>query len=434
MSRKIQSVRGMNDILPDQTYHWRHLESSLARICSLYGYEEIRPPLLERTELFKRSIGEATDIVEKEMYTFIDNNGESVTLRPEATASCVRAGVEHGLFHNQQAKLWYLGPMFRHEKPQKGRYRQFHQFGIEAIGWPGPDADAELQMFAARLFEEVGISSVTLEINTLGSPTSRTLFRDDLKEYLHRHEADLDEDSRRRLERNPLRILDSKVETTREILKDAPRLTNYLDEQSLADFNRLGQLLDAAGIAYRVNDRLVRGLDYYTSIVFEWVTDRLGAQGAVCAGGRYDGLIEQLSGRPAPAAGFALGIERLLELMQIEGNTVDAEVADIYLATLGDEAEIIGVSLAETLRNSELKVRNHLGGGNFKKQLKKADQSGARFALIIGEEEVTQQVVTVKDLRYETGQIKVPIDEIGAQLIGMLRANAGNPEYSKFEN
>lgn len=408
----IQSVRGMNDILPDTSGRWRRVENALVGICEAYGYREIRPPLLERTELFKRSIGEQTDIVEKEMYTFTDNNGESVTLRPEATASCVRAGIEHGLLHNKTSKLFYLGPMFRHEKPQKGRYRQFHQFGIEALGWPGPDADAELQMFAARLFKTLGVSSVRLEINTLGSSAGRAAYRDALRAYLERYRADLDEDSRRRLDRNTLRILDSKNERTREILEQAPKLPGFLDDGSRAHFERLCTYLDTAGIVYSVNDRLVRGLDYYTSTVFEWVTDRLGAQGAVCAGGRYDGLVEQLGGRPVPATGFALGIERLLELVALEGRPLDADGCDVYIAALGEPAELAGTRIAESLRSSGLRVISNLGSGNFRKQLKRADASGARYALILGGDEIERRSASVKDLRSDSDQVSVPFEEL----------------------
>ncbi len=416
MTRTIQSVRGMNDILPGNSAAWRHVERVIADTCVAYGYQEIRPPLLERTELFKRSIGEQTDIVEKEMYTFVDNNGESVTLRPEATASCVRAGVEHGLLHNRQAKLWYLGPMFRHEKPQKGRYRQFHQFGIEALGWPGPDADAELQMFAARLFDSLGVRSVKLEINTLGSDGCRAAYRDALHGYLSRYRNDLDEDSQRRLDRNPLRILDSKDEKTRALLTDAPRLADFLDDDAVARFDRLRAYLDTVGIEYHVNDRLVRGLDYYTSIVFEWVTDRLGAQGAVCAGGRYDGLVEQLGGRATPAAGFALGIERLLELVAVEGREIPVDACDVFIASLGDAAELAGARLAESLRSGGVNVLVNLGGGGFKKQLKRADASGARFAVILGDDEVAAQSASVKDLRGDGGQASVSFDDLAAHL------------------
>lgn len=425
MTRTIQSVRGMNDILPDKSAAWRHIERVIADTCVAYGYQEIRPPLLERTELFKRSIGEQTDIVEKEMYTFVDNNGESVTLRPEATASCVRAGVEHGLLHNRQAKLWYLGPMFRHEKPQKGRYRQFHQFGIEALGWPGPDADAELQMFAARLFESLGVRSVRLEINTLGSDGCRVTYRDALHAYLSRFRDDLDEDSRRRLDRNPLRILDSKDENTRAVLSDAPRLADFLDDEAIARFDRLRAYLDTVGIEYHVNDRLVRGLDYYTSIVFEWVTDRLGAQGAVCAGGRYDGLVEQLGGRPTPAAGFALGIERLLELVAIEGRDVPTDGCDVFIASLGDAAELAGARVAESLRADGVNVLANLGGGGFKKQLKRADSSGARFAIIVGDDEVAARAASVKDLRGDSGQVTIAFADLASHLRKALASAPG---------
>lgn len=423
MTKLIQSVRGMNDILPDESGLWRRVESIIADTADAYGYREIRPPLIERTELFKRSIGEETDIVEKEMYTFVDNNGESVTLRPEATASCVRAGLEHGLFHNRQAKLWYLGPMFRHEKPQKGRYRQFHQFGIECIGWPGADADAELQSFAARLFDALSVRSVRLEVNTLGSPACRAAYREALTTYLARYRDDLDEDSRRRLEHNPLRILDSKDERTRGILEEAPRLSGFLDEEARAHFTRLCEYLDAVGIDYAVNDRLVRGLDYYTSTVFEWVTDRLGAQSAVCAGGRYDGLVEQLGGRPTPATGFALGIERLLELVRLEGAADVDERCDVFVATVGEAAELAGARIAESLRSARLRVTVNLGGGNFKKQLRRADASGARYAVIVGEEELARGEASVKDLRSDAPQRSLPFSQLPSGLAGAAAAN-----------
>jgi len=413
----------MNDILPDESGLWRRVESIIADTADAYGYREIRPPLIERTELFKRSIGEETDIVEKEMYTFVDNNGESVTLRPEATASCVRSGLEHGLFHNRQAKLWYLGPMFRHEKPQKGRYRQFHQFGIECIGWPGADADAELQMFAARLFDALSVRSVRLEVNTLGSSACRAAYREALTTYLARYRNDLDEDSRRRLDRNPLRILDSKDEGTRRILEEAPRLSGFLDEEARAHFARLCEYLDTVGIEYSVNDRLVRGLDYYTSTVFEWVTDRLGAQSAVCAGGRYDGLVEQLGGRPTPATGFALGIERLLELVRLEGVANVDEHCDVFIATVGEAAELAGARIAESLRSARLRVTVNFGGGNFKKQLKRADASGARYAVIVGEDELGRGEASVKDLRSDTPQRSLPFSQLPSGLAGAAAAN-----------
>jgi histidyl-tRNA synthetase len=412
----LQSVRGMNDVLPESADIWHFISEQLRSLCNLYGYREIRTPLLERTELFKRTIGEQTDIVEKEMYTFIDNNGESVTLRPEATASCVRASVEHGLVHNKQAKLWYFGPMFRHEKPQKGRYRQFHQFGIEALGWPGPDIDAELLIFASRLWKRLGVQSVKLEINTLGSSESRENYKNALVEYLSQYTAELDEDSQRRLFKNPLRILDSKNTRTREILKDAPNLFDYLDDSSLQQFTRLQAILAKADVQYTVNPGLVRGLDYYTSTVFEWVTDKLGAQSAVLAGGRYDGLVTQLGGKPTPAAGFAMGIERLIELVLLEGPPMQSILPEVYMVTMGDLAELEGIVLAETLRDSGIRVHSHFGGGNFKKQFKKADQSGARYAVVLGETELQQQMATIKDLRTESEQLSVPFQDVAKYL------------------
>ncbi len=416
MASKIQSVRGMNDLLPDQSGIWQFVEGVLRETCDAYGYREIRPPLLERTELFKRSIGEQTDIVEKEMYTFVDNNGESVTLRPEATASCVRAGIEHGLLHNKPAKLWYFGPMFRHEKPQKGRYRQFYQFGIEALGWTGPDADTEILIFAARFWKNLGIKSVKLQINTLGSNKSRAAFRDALVGYLEKHVQELDEDSQRRLHRNPLRVLDSKDENTRKILQGAPMISEYLDSESSQHFELLCTGLENVGIEYEVNPLLVRGLDYYTSTVFEWVTDKLGAQSAVCAGGRYDGLVEQLGGRPTPAAGWAMGIERLIELLYLEGHPVEPNNPDAYVATLGADAELEGVRIAENLRDEGFRVLSNFGGGNFKKQLKRADQSGARFAIILGEDEIANKQVSIKDLRTDIGQSTIDISKLSEYL------------------
>ena len=410
--KSLQSVRGMNDILPESADIWHFIREQLRYVCTLYGYQEISTPLLERTELFKRSIGEQTDIVEKEMYTFTDNNGESVTLRPEATASTVRASIEHGLVHNKQVKLWYFGPMFRHEKPQKGRYRQFHQFGIEALGWPGPDVDAELLIFAARLWKQLGIQSVKLEINTLGSNESRTRYKTALVEYLSQFKSELDEDSQRRLDKNPLRILDSKNTRTREILQNAPDLFSFLDEESLQNFNQLQGFLDKAGVEYTVNPSLVRGLDYYTSTVFEWVTDKLGSQSAVLAGGRYDGLVGQLSGRPTPSAGFAMGIERLIELVLLEGPEVSSVIPQVYVATMGAAAELEGSVLAEQCRDAGIRVVTHFGGGNFKKQFKKADQSGARFVVILGETELEEQIASIKDLRAGTEQITVPFIDV----------------------
>ncbi|WP_404397229.1 histidine--tRNA ligase [Idiomarina loihiensis] len=402
MANTIQAIRGMNDLLPEQSPAWQQVEAVIRRVAASYGYSEIRMPVLESTQLFKRSIGEVTDIVEKEMYTFDDRNGESVTLRPEGTASCVRAGNQHGLLYNQIQRLWYMGPMFRYERPQKGRYRQFHQFGIETFGLESADADAEVILLSARLWREFGLSDqVELQLNSLGSNEARANYRDALKAYLSDYESELDEDSKRRLESNPLRILDSKDEKTQKILEGAPSLSEYWDTESKEHFEQLTARLEAAGISYTLNERLVRGLDYYNRTVFEWVTTALGAQGTVCAGGRYDGLVEQLGGKATPAVGFAMGMERLVLLLQEQGKLTPRRVVDAYLMPLGDEAELNAPRIAEQLRNElpELRLVSHCGGGSMKKQMKKADKSGAQVALIIGADEIDQQQVTVKPLR-----------------------------------
>lgn len=414
--KQIQSVKGMEDLLPDQAPVWQYLESTVADMALRYGYREIRFPILEQTELFKRSIGEVTDIVEKEMYTFDDRNGLSLTLRPEGTASCVRAAEEHGLLYNQMQKLWYTGPMFRYEKPQKGRLRQFHQFGFEAFGMPGPDVDAELLIMLNRLWGELGIAEgLELQVNNLGTSEVRARFREDLVAYLRQHEAHLDEDSRRRLDTNPLRILDSKVESTQALLDGAPSLTDYLSTDSNLHFTQLRALLDAAGVKYQVNPRLVRGLDYYSNTVFEWVTTKLGAQGTVCAGGRYDGLVEQLGGRPTPAVGCGMGLERLvllLEAMQAIPESI-ANVADVYMVAVGD-VQVRALQLAESLRSElpYLRLTTHLGGGSLKSQMKKADKSGAHLALILGENEVARGEVGIKTLRVESEQRQVPAEQL----------------------
>jgi|TARA_R100000655_G_scaffold11898_1_gene27668 histidyl-tRNA synthetase len=392
----------MNDLLPEQSPAWQQVEAVIRRVAASYGYSEIRMPVLESTQLFKRSIGEVTDIVEKEMYTFDDRNGESVTLRPEGTASCVRAGNQHGLLYNQIQRLWYMGPMFRYERPQKGRYRQFHQFGIETFGLESADADAEVILLSARLWREFGIADqVELQLNSLGSNEARTNYRDALKNYLSDYISELDEDSKRRLESNPLRILDSKDENTQKILEGAPSLSEYWDAESKEHFEQLTARLEAAGISYTLNERLVRGLDYYNRTVFEWVTTALGAQGTVCAGGRYDGLVEQLGGKATPAVGFAMGMERLVLLLQEQEKLTPRRVVDAYLMPLGEEAELNAPRIAEQLRNElpELRLVSHCGGGSMKKQMKKADKSGAEVALIIGADEIAQQQVTVKPLR-----------------------------------
>ena len=397
MGQKIQSVKGMNDLLPGQIEIWHRAEEVLRNVAWRYGYQEIRTPIVEKTELFKQSIGDQTDIVEKEMYVFEDAGEVSLALRPEATASTVRAGNQHGLFHNRQQRLWYMGPMFRRERPQKGRYRQFHQFGIEAFGWGGADIDAEVIRVGARIWKELGISEISLQLNTLGSPEARTEYRDALQQYFSDNEKSLDEDSVRRLHRNPLRILDSKVAATQEIVEQAPSILGFLDRDSRSNFDRLCESLENSGIKPIINTRLVRGLDYYTSTVFEWVTDKLGAQSAVCAGGRYDGLVEQRGGRPTPAVGFAMGIERLVELMAVQKLHRDQSVLDVYLISMMDQQ--VAVELGEQLRDKGIRVCEHCGGGKIKNQMKKADSSGAHYAIIVGQDEIEQDSVQLKDLR-----------------------------------
>ena len=406
---RIQAIRGMNDILPAQTPAWRYLETLAADVFQQYGYDEIRTPILEQTELFKRSIGEVTDIVEKEMYTFEDRNGDSLTLRPEGTAGVVRAGEQHGLLFNQVQRLWYRGPMFRHERPQKGRYRQFHQIGAECFGMAGPDIDAEVIVLTARLWQRLGLAPhVRLEINSLGSNEARARYREALVAYLSQHEDKLDADSKRRLKTNPLRILDTKDPDTRSLLDDAPRLTDYLDEASQAHFDGLRAALDACGVEYIVNPALVRGLDYYCRTVFEWVTDALGAQGTVCAGGRYDGLVEQLGGRPTPGVGFAMGVERLVLLLESLNLLPDTlqNIPDVAVLAMGESVQPYALAVAESVRSGlpALRVMQICGGGSFKSLMKKADKSGAGWALIIGEGERDGQTVTVKPLRAEGEQ------------------------------
>lgn len=389
----------MNDVLPEDSAYWQRLESTIRDLLARYGYQEIRFPIVEKTELFKRSIGEVTDIVEKEMYTFEDRNGDQLTLRPEGTASCVRAAIQNGLLHNQLQRLWYLGPMFRHERPQKGRYRQFHQVGVETFGMAGPDLDAELILMTARLWQELGLKNLQLQLNSLGTNESRTAYRQQLVTYFEQHKEQLDEDSLRRLQSNPLRILDSKNPALAELIAAAPKLMEHLDTESSEHFERLCGLLDDAGVSYVVNPCLVRGLDYYTRTVFEWVTDQLGAQGTVCAGGRFDGLVEQLGGKPTPSAGFAVGLERLLEL--VRENLQPENVPQVYLVSVGDAAQKNGLLLAEQLREAmpTLRLLTNCGGGSFKSQFKKADKCGAQLALVIGEDEVAQQTVSTKFLR-----------------------------------
>jgi histidyl-tRNA synthetase len=419
MSGLIQPVRGMNDVLPGEAPAWAFVETAARDLLDGYGYTQIRTPAVERTELFKRSIGEATDIVEKEMYTFEDRNGDSLTLRPEATAGIVRAGLSHGLFHNQQQKLWCAGPMFRHEKPQKARYRQFHQLSVEAIGFAGPEIDAELISISARLWRRLGLKSPTLALNSLGTPQARREYRSALVDYFSKYRSALDADSARRLETNPLRILDSKNPQLAGIIADAPVLAEYLDAESRGHFATLQQLLHDVGIDFVLNPRLVRGLDYYSRTVFEWLTDRLGAQGAICSGGRYDGLVAQLGGRDTPASGWALGLERVVELLQAEACAIEAALPDAYLVTAGDEARLKGFAIAELLRSRVpgLKLSMDCGPGGLKAQLKRADRSGARLALIIGEDELRAAGVAVKPLRSEAPQKTLKLDELVADLV-----------------
>ncbi|WP_353369882.1 histidine--tRNA ligase [Aliiglaciecola sp. NS0011-25] len=420
MTKQIQAVRGMNDCLPADSGVWQWVEDKIRSVVGSYGYQELRTPIVESTDLFKRSIGEVTDIVEKEMYTFEDRNGDSLTLRPENTASCVRAGNQHGLIYNQQQRIWYMGPMFRHERPQKGRYRQFHQFGVETFGLNGPDIDVEVIMLSARLWKVFGISEhVTLEINSLGSNQVRANYRDALVEYLSARKSQLDEDSLRRLESNPLRVLDSKNPDVQAAIKDAPTLLDYLDDESKTHFESLCSKLTDMGIQYRINPRLVRGLDYYNRTVFEWVTESLGSQGTVCAGGRYDGLVEQLGGKPSTAVGFAMGIERLVLMLQTLGLTSDVpDPVDIYVTALGDSTELYAMKLSEQLRDSspQLRVQLHCGGGNLKKQMKRADKSAAPIVIVIGENEMNENKVVVKYLREDIPQVTISSDELGTVL------------------
>ncbi len=412
MAKTVQGIRGMNDVLPADAPRWHFFDSAVQRWAQVYGYSEIRMPILERTELFVRSIGEVTDIVEKEMYTFTDElNGEQLTLRPEGTASCVRAVIEHNLLYPGPQRLWYRGPMFRHERPQKGRYRQFHQIGVEALGYAGPDIDAEHILMCARLWRELGLSGIRLELNSLGSALARSSYREKLVAYLERHAGELDEDSRRRMHSNPLRVLDSKNPAMQALIESAPQLADDLDEESSRAFSGLQASLRAAGVAFSVNPRLVRGLDYYNGTVFEWVTDRLGAQGTVCAGGRYDGLVEQIGGKPAPACGFAMGVERLLALMADGGVAVPDVVVDAYVLRQGEAATAYAEEVAERFRDSGLAVILHCGGGSFKAQMKKADASGARYAVIVGDDEAQAGVVSVKSLRVEREQVRVSLSE-----------------------
>ncbi len=426
MSKSLQAIRGMNDILPEQTPAWRYLERTFAGLLDGYGYSEIRLPILEFTELFARGIGEGTDVVDKEMYTFLDRNGESLTMRPEGTAGCVRAVLEHGLSGGGQVqKFWYTGPMFRYEKPQKGRYRQFHQIGVEVFNLPGPDIDAELIILTWRLWQKLGMAdAVTLQLNTLGSSEARARYREALVAYLQERFEQLDEDSQRRMTTNPLRILDSKVESTQALLVGAPTLHDYLDEESIAHFEGLKARLDAVGLRYEINQKLVRGLDYYCRTAFEWVTDKLGAQGTVCGGGRYDGLVSQFGGKPTPGVGFAMGVERLVLLLETLG-VIPAELnrpADLYVCAFGEPAELAALTLAEQLRSAipGIRLLVNAGAGSFKSQFKKADKSGARFALILGEDEVANRVVGFKPLRDEGEQQSIAWDALPEHLAACL--------------
>ncbi|OOF30549.1 histidine--tRNA ligase [Salinivibrio proteolyticus] len=422
MAKTIQAIRGMNDCLPSQSPLWQKLENTVKQVVSAYGYSEVRMPIVEATHLFSRAIGEVTDVVEKEMYTFDDRNGDSLTLRPEGTAGCVRAGIENGLLYNQEHRLWYTGPMFRHERPQKGRYRQFHQFGVEVFGIDGPDVDAELIMMTARLWRELGIADhVRLELNSIGSPQARADYRQALVDFLMQHESVLDEDSKRRMKTNPLRVLDTKNADIQAILVDAPKLSDYLDEESKQHFAGLCELLDAAGIQYEVNHRLVRGLDYYNRTVFEWITDSLGAQGTVCGGGRYDGLVEQLGGKATSAVGFAMGLERLVLMLETLNQDDVRPAVDVYVVTVGEGSLVAGMQLAERLREQVpgLRVMSHFGGGNFKKQFKRADKVGASVALVLGEDEVANGTVAVKDLKGGEQQT-LKQDEVAATLADLI--------------
>ncbi|MCP5142049.1 MAG: histidine--tRNA ligase [Gammaproteobacteria bacterium] len=421
MSQSIQSIRGFNDLLPPVTAAWQYVEGRVAELLGAYGYSQIRLPLLEKTELFKRSIGEVTDIVEKEMYTFEDRNGDSLTLRPEGTAGCVRAAIQNAAIGNGQVqRWWYAGPMFRHERPQKGRYRQFHQIGVEVFGIADVDIDAELILMSARLWRTLGLSDVRLQLNTLGSAEARAAYRDKLVAYFEAHAGVLDEDAQRRLHSNPLRILDSKNPAMQAMIEGAPRLLDHLDEESASEFARLRAILDAAGVGYDVNPRLVRGLDYYAKTVFEWVTDKLGAQGTICAGGRYDGLIEQLGAKPGPAIGFAIGIERLVEVLQEVGAPLPDDAPDAYLLAFGDAARDALHGVAEHIRDAVpgLRLQMHCGGGSPKSQFKRADKSGAAWAMVLGDDEVAQRSITLKPLRGEGEQRTVPLDDIARVLAG----------------
>lgn len=422
MSQTLQAVRGMNDILPEEAAFWELFEETVRSWLKAYGYRPIRMPIVEPTPLFKRAIGEVTDIVEKEMYSFIDGlNGEALTLRPEGTAGCVRAVIEHNLAARQTQRLYYIGQMFRHERPQKGRYRQFHQVGVESFGIAGPDIDAEMILMGARLWNDLGLDGIALQINSLGQPAERALHRAALIAYFEAHAELLDDDAKRRLHTNPLRILDTKNPAMQELCAAAPKLIDYLGVESLAHFEGVQRVLRDAGVPFTINPRLVRGLDYYNLTVFEWVTDKLGAQGTVCAGGRYDGLVEQLGGKPTPACGFAMGVERLVALIKDSGGEPSAPAPDVYVVHQGEEAARLAFRVAEGLRDQGIDVLLHCGGGSFKSQMKKADGSGAAFAVIIGDDEATTGEAQLKALRAEgCAQQKLKVDELAEAIIGQL--------------
>jgi histidyl-tRNA synthetase len=422
MANAVQAIRGMNDILPENSTAWQFADDTIRAVVESYGFREIRMPIVEKTELFKRSIGEVTDIVEKEMYTFEDRNGDSLTLRPEGTAGCARACVQHNLANNQVQRLWYTGPMFRHERPQKGRYRQFFQVGVEVFGLDAPDVDAELLMLTARLWKRLGLRQLSLQLNSLGTSEARDRYRNALVSYLETVHDQLDADSQRRLHTNPLRILDSKNPQVQLLMEAAPKLADYIDEDSRQHFASVCALLDAAGLDYQINPHLVRGLDYYGRTVFEWVTDQLGAQGTVCAGGRYDGLMEYLGGRATPAVGFALGLERIVALLESQGVTLPDAAPHLYLVMVGEQAQREGFLLSERLRDAlpNLRLLSHCGGGSFKSQFKKADRSGAHFALVLGEDEVRRREVGIKPLRERKEQETVSYDALVARLAGLF--------------
>jgi histidyl-tRNA synthetase len=418
MSQNIQSVRGMNDILPGEAEFWELFEETVRSWLKSYGYRPIRLPIVEPTPLFKRAIGEVTDIVEKEMYSFVDSlNGEPLTLRPEGTAGCVRAVIQHNLIAQQPQRLYYMGQMYRHERPQKGRYRQFHQVGVEALGFSGPDIDAEQILMGARLWDDLGLDGIKLQLNTLGQPEERARHRAELIAYFESHAELLDEDAKRRLHTNPLRILDSKNPAMQEMIIGAPKLIDHLGEESLAHFAGVQQVLRDAGQPFEINPRLVRGLDYYNLTVFEWVTDRLGAQGTVCAGGRFDGLVQQLGGKSAPACGFAMGVERLIALIRESGGEPALQSVDVYLVHQGEAASRLAPRVAEGLRDHGIDVLFHCGGGSFKSQMKKADASGATFAVIIGDDEAAAGEVTLKPLREEGAQKRVSVDNVADEIM-----------------